>query len=44
MTPDAVRRWFVAGKLPGHKFGNKWRIDSEDFAVWKKQHRNGFYS
>ena len=43
MTPDAVRRWLVAGKLPGHKFGNKWRIDADDFALWKKQRRNGFY-
>ena len=44
MTPDAVRRWLVAGKLPGFKIGNKWRVDSEDFALWQRQHRNGFYA
>lgn len=44
MTPDAVRRWLVAGKLPGFKIGNKWRTDIEDFELPCKQHGNGFYT
>jgi len=40
MTPYVIRRWLVAGKLPGFKIGNKWRIDAEVFAVWLKQHSN----
>jgi hypothetical protein len=43
MTPDATRRWLVAGRPAGFKIGNKWRIDAEDFELWRRQHRNGFY-
>lgn len=43
MTPDVVRRWLVAGKMPGFKIGNKRRTYAEDFELWRRQHRNGFY-
>jgi len=39
-----VRNWVRAGKLPGFKIGNKWRTDTEDFDLWRKQRRNHFYN
>jgi excisionase family DNA binding protein len=39
ITPDAIRRWLIAGKLPGLKIGNKWRVDAQDFELWRRQHR-----
>jgi excisionase family DNA binding protein len=42
ITVDVVRRWLVAGKLPGRKFGRVWRIESEELKLWRKGCRNGW--
>jgi excisionase family DNA binding protein len=32
VTPDTIREWARAGKIPAHKFGRLWRFKEEELA------------
>lgn len=34
IKPNVLRRWLRAGKIPGIKLGNHWRIDEDDLKAF----------
>jgi len=40
LTEDTIWNWLNAGKLPGYKFGGRWRVNKAEYEKWKKEQRN----
>lgn len=40
VTDDSVWNWLKAGKIPGYRFGGRWRINKAEFETWRKEQRN----
>lgn len=40
VTPETVRRWARAGKIPARKVGRLWRIEKTDGAVLPENTKN----
>lgn len=42
LSEETVKRLLRKHEMPGHKFGNEWRIDRTEFEEWKTQRRNQY--
>lgn len=40
ITPYTCRKWLNEGKLPGYRFGQRWRVIEAELIDWMREQRN----
>jgi excisionase family DNA binding protein len=40
VTEDTIWNWLKTKKIPGYRFGGRWRINKAEFEKWRKEQRN----